>query len=192
MTRFLTLLLLSCLMWASSMAQPITFDSKCGEAATGRRQDTGVLVTLDAAGAQYLRVGPDGYWRFCEATETKRDPAGCVVPRGNVWTVGQHRCSSPNGGMTIGHGQVGPGIVAVGRTAGVLVLQCVDGKLSTRLSTCSPIQSCDGKHTITETGGKTSYVWSGSIPIGARDVAASDDGDTRPVECLPNGTMRLL
>lgn len=189
MARILTLLSML-LVALSAMAQDR--DTACGAPATGKRVDTGLLVTLDAQGAQYLRVGPDGFWRFCEAQEIKRDPRPCLVPRGNTWAVGQHRCTSPNGGMTIAHGAISPGIVAIGRTEGVLVLQCTDGALSTRLATCSPIQRCEGSHTITDDGGRTVWRWAGSIAIGGRDVATSDDGDTRPVECQSNGTMRLM
>lgn len=157
----------------------------CGALATGKRID-GRVTTEQAPG---WHVDRDGGWTTCAMPQ---EPAGCIVPRGYSWVANGSACRTPNGGQSLPHGGLSPALQAVGPTTGLIVLQCTNGVLSPRLATCSPLRFCEGTHVLSDTGGGTTWRWSGTLPIGGRDVAVNDDSDTRPVECLSSGTLRLL
>lgn len=183
--------LLGPVLVTAQAAPPVDRDTACGQPATGYRSDgskTPQAVTLDAAAAAGLRVGPDGYWRWCEAP-TKPEPATpapCLAePVLRTWgaggaCVGQRDRLIPHGGSDVW-------VVQDGATRGMLVEACTDGKRRVVLETCAPAVECDNEARITRDG--VDYVFDARpagqrVPLGATVQARAADGSAWPVQCV--------
>lgn len=177
------------LMPLLAMAQAVTPNSACGASATGYKYGTREPITLDAAAAQYLQVGPDGAWRFCRPPPAPaRAPADCTPPQPLTWGEGAQTCTG-TAVSPIKHGATVVARTAAGPADGVLVLQCTDGTLSVRVATCDETAECVGSYTGSDDGGQTQWHWSGRLKEGARGVATAGVR-TRPIECR-GGRLRL-
>ncbi len=192
---FAALILLT-LGFAAS-AQRIDMDTKCGAPATGMKAGSREPLTLDAAGAQYMRVGPDGVWMFCRPEDVPRQPVGCRVPAdAGTWAVGAHQCSA---GTQMAQGLEHGGQWSVqarqGSMRGLLVLSCNDGTLSRPVMTCAPATECDTAIRMMRTtyeGGKQvtrTYTYDARpsdkrVPLGGYVMAAAEDGATKRVQCV--------
>lgn len=166
------------------LAQTITPDSPCGERATGRRID-GRITTEQAPG---WHVDRDGGWTTCQMPA--QADRGCQVPA-QTWQWAGVMCTAP-AGPPLGHGMLRMVRTRPGPVEGLAVLQCTDGAVSIRVSTCNATLTCEASsYEATDDGGVTTWRWSGRLREGERSTATSGDGDARLIECK-GGALRLL
>jgi len=194
-TVFITLMLLT--LGAAAYAQRIDMDTKCGAPATGLKPGSREPLTLDAAGAQHMRVGPDGTWMFCQPGDVPRQPVGCRVPDdAGTWVVGPHQCSAstqmPQG---LEHGGQWSVQARQGTMRGALVLSCNDGVLSRPVLVCAPATECDTAISLTRTtyeqGRQVTRVYEydarppgARVPLGGYVMAVAQDGAAKRLQCV--------
>lgn len=196
-TRLLLLMcaLAFCLAPVLALAQAapaVDRDTACGQPATGYRADgskTPTPVTLDAEGARLLRVGPDGYWRWCDLPDPAAKPAPqpCIGSYSTrVWGTGAAQCTGgPD--RTIAHGQAELWQQWQGAMRGMLIEACTDGVRRVVASTCAAATECDTLREITRDG--VTYRYDARpqhrrVPLGATVQAVAADGSTWPLQCI--------
>jgi len=166
------------------LAQTITPDSPCGERATGRRID-GRITTEQAPG---WHVDRDGGWTTCQMPVAADRP--CQVPA-QQWSWAGVTCTAP-AGPPMTHSAMRMVRTRPGPVEGLAVLQCTDGAVSIRVSTCNAALMCEAStYEATDDGGATTWRWAGRLREGERSTANSDDGRARLIECKA-GALRLL
>lgn len=186
-----TIVLLLPLLSMTASAQAVDRDTACGAPASGYRSDGSKappIVTLDAAAAAGLRVGPDGYWRWCDvpAKAEPTSPAPCLAePVLRSWgpagaCVGQRDRPIPHGGADVWLQQDGA-------MRGQLVEACTDGRRRVVLETCAPAVECDNEAKATRGG--VDYIYdarpkSRRVALGATVQAVAADGSTWPMTCV--------
>lgn len=155
-TRFLitaaSVVFMTLALAAPAQAQDITPNSPCGELATGRRPDNGIVV--GPYKAEGLYVNASGVWDRCPMPgRVVEGPRGCPGAPNDIWEVDGSTCNStqsnqgparpalPDGGSWIAN-------AANGRTRGAIAYRCTDGKLTVLGSTCAPAATCPARQSI--------------------------------------------
>lgn len=134
------------------LAQDITPNSPCGELATGRRPDNGVIVANYKAVGLY--VNKDGVWDRCPMPERMVEgPRDCPGAANDVWEVDGSVCNSLQSNQgparaTLKSGQSTIITADNGRTRGSIAYKCTDGKLTVLGSTCAPAATCPARQSI--------------------------------------------
>jgi len=175
---------------AHAQPAPTPVPTKCGEAGIGYKYGTltGETVTKTAEEALYMRVGPDGVWKFCTVDDLEKpaQDTSCAVPPLVRWVTDKRECAGYNPGSERQASDSLRMILTQPRAAndGLAVLYCSNGVLSLRLATCTAASRCEGSFSGTDDGGATMWTWSGRLADGARGVASASDGRTRPIECV--------
>lgn len=187
-TKIVAILVALLCTFGLAHAATITPDSACGAMATGKRPADDALFTGTIPNQ---RVGPDGYWRACEAPAVA--PGGCDAAPRVAWATGPHKCISDTERRPLRNGQSALLFqTATPGTVGYLHEVCRDGVRTTANSLCH--NRCVTDTTIVRGACKYRYK-----PRGEADALAA--GESMPVgsgrceariACVGGGDVELV